>query len=481
MSIAAQTASALFRAGCIAGVAVAISGWLAPTLAGLRGRAKSVAWALLLAPFFTPALLISYAFSRLALALVASPQSHHALYASVLLLKLVPVAVVARTLMPSPLSAEARHCHHLLSAPSGFESVLFRLRGADPAPCFAGGLVFLLAFADFELASLWSIKTWTVVLFDAQTGGLAWRESLRIAAWPLAIQVAVLALLASCKTDARSAPMRSGKTSRAALCYLAAVAGVVCLLPLLIVSVQAAAGFRAVEENFVLGNEIIASALFAVGAAAISFRVASSSRALVLASLRNELCEPSPTDRTRHHQRPALKVREGGTPKPTLGTSVLPGVPGLLGSLMLALLVLALFQIPLLRPLYDTPLPLVLALTILLLPLAVLLKIGLMGRMSPMRHIARQIGSRRLRWELEMQPRLAAFALLFCGAYFDFTASAILAPTRFTPVFVRLHNLAHYGQTAVLSAMMLAAFAVPILLLLLTIAAGQIYARRDVR
>ena len=76
---------------------------------------------------------------------------------------------------------------------------------------------------------------------------------------------------------------------------------------------------------------------------------------------------------------------------------------------------------------------------------------------------------------------LAAFALLFCWAYFDFTASSILAPIGLTAVFVRLHNLAHYGQTAVLSAMMLAAFATPAALLLLTLTAGRIYARRDGR
>ena len=158
---------------------------------------------------------------------------------------------------------------------------------------------------------------------------------------------------------------------------------------------------------------------------------------------------------------------------------MLPGIPGLLGSLIVALLVLALFQTPLLRPLYDTPLALALALTIILLPLALLLGALLRIRhASPMRHIARQLGSRRLAWDLETQPRLAAFALLFCWAYFDFTAASILAPVGMTPVFVRLHNLAHYGQTAVLSAMMLTAFAVPAVLLLVTFAAGRIHARR---
>ena len=195
-------------------------------------------------------------------------------------------------------------------------------------------------------------------------------------------------------------------------------------------------------ENFVLGSEIAASVLFAFSAA-------------VLASVRFRGARAIPG---------------------------LPGIPGLLGSLIIALLVLALFQTPLLRPAYDTPLPLLLALTIFLLPLALLLRALLeMRRTTPALHIARQVASRRLAWDLEWQPRLAAFGLLFCWAYFDFTASSILAPVGMTPVFVRLHNLAHYGQTTVLSAMMLAAFAAPVALLLLTIAAGKIYSRRDAR
>ena len=440
MSIAAQTASALARAVFISGAAVALSGWLARSLAGMRGRTHTIAWALLLAPFLTPSVLISYAFSRFALALIVWPWSHQALYIAVLLLKLVPVATLIRWLMPPPLSAEARHCHRTLAAPSLFEIALFRFRGVGPGPWFAGGIVFLLAFADFELASLWSVKTWTVGIFDAQTGGLNLFESLRLTAFPLGIQLAVLTLL-TLRGGRTSCPAKADRTKLHPFIfvYLGAVAVIVCALPLLIVTVQAAAGFRAVMENFVLGNEIAASVLFAFCAA-------------VLANVR------------------------------FLGARVIPGIPGLLGSLMVALLVLALFQTPLLHPAYDTPLPLLLALTIFLLPLALLQRALLeMRSTSPMRHIARQIGSRRLAWDLERQPRLAAFGLLFCWAYFDFTASSILAPVGMTPVFVRLHNLAHYGQTAVLSAMMLAAFATPVALLLLTIAAGKIYSRRDAR
>jgi hypothetical protein len=129
-----------------------------------------------------------------------------------------------------------------------------------------------------------------------------------------------------------------------------------------------------------------------------------------------------------------------------------------------------------LREFYDTPIPLVLALTVLLLPLAFLLG-ALWLRATAGLHIARQIPSRRLIWELQNRPRAIVCAILFCWAYFDFTASSILAPSGFTPVFVRLHNLAHYGQTAVLSAMMIAAFATPVAVLLLTGTALHLYAR----
>jgi hypothetical protein len=210
-------------------------------------------------------------------------------------------------------------------------------------------------------------------------------------------------------------------------------------LPLAIVAAQAATGFRVLTENFVLGNELGASALFAIGAA-------------VAATAATRLA------RTR--------------PRFTL----LLGAPGLLGALVISLLTLALFQTPILHPAYDTPLPLLLALTVLLLPFALLLG-ALHSSPSPALHVARQLDSRRLIWETETRPRAATLGLLFCAAWFDFTASSILAPIGLTPVFVRLHNLAHYGQTAVLSAMMLAAFTVPVLALLLAAGTARFFAR----
>jgi hypothetical protein len=247
------------------------------------------------------------------------------------------------------------------------------------------------------------------------------------------VQLCVLVLLARFVHGCRAVPdasfSRPAAKTRGPWIYLAAAVALLCGLPLVVISAQAAAGVRLLAENFVLGHEIAASMLFALGATAAAAALARLGRQHAIAIL-------------------------------------LLGTPGLLGALVVSLFVLSLFQTLPLRAAYDTPLPLVLALTLLLLPLALMLGALWMPR-TPARHLARQVGSRRLLWELEMRPRVIVLGLLFCWAYFDFTASSVLAPVGLTPVFVRLHNLAHYGQTAVLSAMLLAACAGPVLTVLL--------------
>ena len=426
VSILAPTAMALGRALIVAGLAIALAGGLAAWLGAQRGRAEKWAWALLLAPLFTPPLLISYAYARVAI--TAPPWGRELLYLAVLALKLAPVAVLVATLLPSPLSAAARHLYRAQARPNTGQLLLFHLRGAGEGLRLGAALVFLVAFADFELASLWSLRSWTVTIFDAQVGGLALGDTLRLAALPLFVEIGVLALLARRRPAAvKAPPVLAPDRRHAPWIYLGAVSLVVTVLPLVLIAGQAAAGLRSLTEHFVLGREIGVSMLFAAAAAICAQALAS------LAPLRFAR---------------------------TLAA------PGLLGALVLALVVLALFQTPPLRWAYDTPLPLVLALTALLLPPALLLR-ALWQRRSPALHLAMQSAHPQLRWHLHTRPRALALGLLFGWAYFEFTASSILAPIGFTPVFSRLHNLAHYGQTAVLSAMLLAAFAVPILAVLL--------------
>jgi len=210
MNLAHQTMESAVRASTIAGLALVFAPPLARLLAHSHGRRRTLAWALLLAPLLTPALLVSYAYSHLALWLMGTPGATSVLYFAALTLKLVPVAALILHFVPPTISSEAVRCHALL-AQSRWEHWTFRLCAAGRAPWMAGGLVFLFAFTDFELASLWSLKTWTVALFDAQAGGLALGASLRLAAPPLGIEVAVLALIL--RAPALSvAPIGAGKS-----------------------------------------------------------------------------------------------------------------------------------------------------------------------------------------------------------------------------------------------------------------------------
>ena len=246
-----------------------------------------------------------------------------------------------------------------------------------------------MAFGDFELASLWSIKTWTVLIFDAQTGGLALPETLRLAAGPLLIEGVVLAglLWQLPRTQGalvRPATQQSPALPGAAWIYLTLAALGVTGLPLALVIGQSLSGWRAVAENFVLGNEVLASGLFAFGATSLAAFGARVSR----------------------------RRSVGGG----LGRWFWLGGPGLLGALVISLLILALFQWAPLRSAYDTPLPLLLALVILLLPLALLLDELLQTRVrQPGLHVARQVGSRALIRVLETRPRLGAAGLLSAG------------------------------------------------------------------
>jgi len=147
---------------------------------------------------------------------------------------------------------------------------------------------------------------------------------------------------------------------------------------------------------------------------------------------------------------------------------------GLLGPLVLSLAVLAAVQLPGLILLRDTPVPLVLTLGLVLLPMALVWQrvLELTGQRSGL-HLASLLRKsravRELTWRLGTSRRFWVMVLLFIWAYWDLTASSILAPIGMTPVTVRLYNLMHYGQIAALSAMTCASFAAPILLFLVAL------------
>jgi len=425
-------------------------------------------WALLLAPFLTPSILVGYGWQMTTLAFREGTAAHEALYALLLVAKLAPAATVVLHFAPRAISGPARHCHALVFAGvgGGARRLLLRAglwsRGEGAAAGAAAAVVFLLAFAEFEIASLVNLRsTWTVTLFEAHAGGVTIGRSFALALGPLVIEIAAVAgagalLLRAAKTRDDAGPPRAGIAPAlvvATWVWLAVAALIATVFPAWVALDDAAGDPGAVFRSLSYAKGIAASVGLGLAAGGAAFLVAG----------------------------PAARRLAGGgggrTPGArVLGVSAAIAVPGLVGALVLALSVLALFQLPGLRAVYDTPLPLVLTVTLLLLPFGILLRLlvdsrrpaeglHLAGMLTASGNPAARGNARGIMWSIDGRRRAWVAYLMFAWGYFDMTASSILAPSRATPVFVTLYNFMHYGRKAATSAMVAGAFAAPLVVL----------------
>src|SRR5690349_1675587 len=126
----------LLRSLIIGGLAVAIARQLCSLLADRRLPIRRAAWALLLAPFFMPVLLIGYAYASFSLSLIHHPDLNTIFYSALLCWKFTPVAAVILHFTPAPISAEAIHCRRLTTDASRLSEWRFLLR----AGCARGPL-----------------------------------------------------------------------------------------------------------------------------------------------------------------------------------------------------------------------------------------------------------------------------------------------------------------------------------------------------
>jgi len=434
------------------------------------------AWLLLLAPCLAPPLLAGYAYTGFCHSVPQHSFLKELVYMLLLVFRLVPVAVVALKCLPRSVSREAVHCHRMLRSRHGPVLRPFRkhgrrgsrpstgpgtwrgrpalrhalahsrllLRGELGAGLVAGALVFLLAFAEFEQASLLSITHWTVALFDAQAGGCRLAESLRLAAMPVACGLLVLVPALRILRGLRSAPAAHRPlpppphTAFWAWGYLALALFGGLLLPAAVVLRGTVEGLAAFFNGFSLQRELAVSLGVALAAAAGTYLAVG----------------------------PATRIARGSRRRVAYGTLLVAAcMPGLLGALVLALVIQYLFQLPGLSVFYDTPVPLLAGFVLYLFPFAALLShvleagafdaagwtARLLGR-SPHATV-RRAGSGLL-WRLHHRRRFWLFGLLFFLAYFDVSLSSILAPTGLPPAMARLYNFMHYGRSAVLSAML---------------------------
>ena len=402
-----------------------------------------------------PALALGYAWAALPVPLLHGAATAPLLHLLLAALRLAPVAVVlAACIPPAPLDAAAIHCLRLAQrGRMRWREPAWRWWSAGPGRRWLATAlaVFPLAFAEFELGSRLDVGVWSVRLFDAQAGGQPLATTLAQAAPGIAVQIATLAgaWLLLRRRGAQAGRAMGGAEPRwlvrAAWATFALGSMVLLAVPITMVASDAGGGFgAALAQATALRAELLASVVFAVVAAGCAWAIAG-----VVAGMRH------------------------GPPRHALTGAAL--APGLCGSLVVGLTGLAAMQLPWLRPAADTPLPLALALVVLLLPYALLLRI-LTGRLragSAWRlagllaagDAQQRRAASTLRWRLADGKRWWSMAWLFLWAYCDLAASAILHPVDMTPVLVRLYNLMHYGHSTALSVQLALALLVPALLI----------------
>jgi ABC-type Fe3+ transport system permease subunit len=438
----------------LAGVMLAApcAAWLAHT------RRPRWAWSMLLAPLLTPSLLIGYAYINFATPLVQHPHLHHGLYVLLVLMKFAPIAVLIVLFAPAPaLTDAALHSRRLLLLldatwlKRAIALAPWWLRGPGRIHAAAFAALFLLTFAEFELASIMEITkgtrqaigTWTVAIMDAQLGGTPLSATLRAVAKPVLCEAVVLGVALALllrrntnTTQTRQLRQPSTAVRGGVIGYMIIAIVLVTIIPLGTTVRSSLPGWAVLRDNPQLLDDLLSSTSFAALSAVIAFVAA------------------------------RLAMRRGMI-------ACLCCLPGLLGSLALGLALLAIFQ-P--TPLYDTIVPLLCAIALFLLPIAVVMSLLLRaGRRGAADHAidllargdaAQRRSARRLVWQTRLRRASWTLFLLFYLGFLELPASALLAPTGMTPVTVRLYNQMHFRHSDALSALVIVAMATPVIMLL---------------
>jgi ABC-type Fe3+ transport system permease subunit len=436
----------------------------------LRSNVSSLTLAALAVPFLVPSLLLGYTYSSFSFALIREPFWNQVLYGTVVCLRLVPVGILLFFLIPKTVSDEGLYCMRMVAVDSFRQRLMrwrYMLKGHWNACLLCFIVALLLAFNEFEIASLMNVDHWTVALFDAHAQGLLMVESLKYSAVPLLFEggVILVALFVLSGYELRqlcSVKERGrGKGWKVFLWMyvISAWAGLV-LIPFFCLLSQCIPAVSLLFDGFWMGREFLNSLFFAGGGSVLVY-----SAGMLLLNL------------SRRHV-------FGGIFKAIILCIIFAG---LLGALPIALFVLSIFQK---TPLNSSPVPLIVALFIITFPLAVLLEFLMMPFMNSSqlfcaeKSLQSAVASKRILheiWLWKLLPKCLIFFFIFCCAYFDLSASAILAPPGMTTVVPRLYNLMHYGQSENLSVTVLIAVFIPIICLLLMGVVSNIFVRLKTR
>lgn len=482
MSFYSACGAAALRSLLVAVLAIPLSDWLTRWIGQRSNERRGLAVVLVLSPLFAPDLLIGYACSSFLVPGLSSPVGSEWFYLLLIVLKFAPAGVLIRLCAPpAPLSAEARHCLTLSPATprqTGAATwpgrIRFRggywlqrvLRGPERVALPIVGIVFLLAFQEFELASLLSIESWTVQLFDAQAQGLQPAVTLQRLLLPAGLQSLLLIPLVvalgkvGAGTDStprwRMHDTQAKRNNRFALPVMILSISLLWGWPVLRVSADGMASL----PSF-LGNTTLVKSCLLDLTAALLLTGCCTVLAMSLAAA---------TRRWR------------------LSGCLL--LSGLSGALAVSLAVLLIIQAEWLTGLRSSVIPVAFALILFLAPRAFLLRLlsqsttdresvhlALLLNRSPERGPA----SRQLFWELTVRHEVWLFAILFFMGLMNLTVASVLWPPGLkllpgtmtvVPLPVRLYNLMHYGRSGPLSIMAVLSVLIPLLIAGMLLLAG---------
>lgn len=392
-------------------------------------------WWLVAALFLFPELLVGYAYAPWVAGL---PWSAEIACSLLMGCRVLPVGVLALWLTPpSPVTPAAEHVRGFCLQTGRQHRDAWRLwwsaRIAPAIPALV--LMTLVTFQQLELPALLLATSWTDWLFVQQVGGLSLAESLRVSLTPVLLQLGLIAFAASQVARDGSTPTVERRPlvaweTAVVLLLLAASWLLVIVLPLVSLLAGLPQGVRPLLEQPLRWQGLLRELC---GGLAIS----------VLAAL--------------------WSWQLAGVCQRRLQTIWIPLllVPGLLGSLVLSLALIAAFQQPGISLVYGTPLRWLVGLTLFLLPRAWLLRTGTVRPTSTSEQLAsllsrapdahRQQVSRSILWRLRDQPRFFAIVCLVWWAYLDLTTAYLLAPVGLSSGVVRLYNFMHFGRTTALS------------------------------